>query len=133
MPLATLLLAAAATVSLARGANIPASTSSSNSSFPKFWAAAQPPAASLPLDGSFLSYSIEPAFWNYFVGENKQPNHFLFDTRSHVVARTGVTPIIRPGGATMDLSHYDPSSNGTATRDMADDGSLRALIYEKGF
>ena len=33
----------------------------------------------------------------------------------------------------MDLSHYDPSSNGTATRDMADDGSLRALIYEKGF
>jgi len=70
--------------------------------------------ASIPHANSFASFSFEPAFWVEFFGNASNPNPLTFGLLDLIVEHGG-SPIIRPGGITMDsmvsssLSRYaDP-------------------------
>ncbi len=85
---------------------------------------------SLPLDGSFLSYSVEPAFYELFFGNYSQPNQFTFKLLQHLTDRTGNrAPIIRPGGNTMDSANYDYYNKQTITRVTAPNGLIWRTTY----
>ncbi|KIK00113.1 glycoside hydrolase family 79 protein [Laccaria amethystina LaAM-08-1] len=70
---------------------------------------ASPPAnVSQLLDPYLISFSIEPAFLNEFLGNKTTPNKLglsLFKTLASMTGGIGV----RPGGNTVDSSIYDPT------------------------
>ena len=57
--------------------------------------------ASIPHANSFASFSFEPAFWVEFFGNASNPNALTFGLLDLIVEHGG-SPIIRPGGITMD-------------------------------
>jgi hypothetical protein len=57
--------------------------------------------ASVPHANSFASFSFEPAFWVEFFGNASNPNALTFGLLDLIVEHGG-SPIIRPGGITMD-------------------------------
>ena len=69
--------------------------------------------ASIPHANSFASFSFEPAFWVEFFGNANDPNQLTFGLLDLIVEHGG-SPIIRPGGITMDsmVSLHSPSSVG---------------------
>ncbi|KAJ7444823.1 hypothetical protein FB451DRAFT_1104514, partial [Mycena latifolia] len=68
-----------------------------------------PLTVSRPLDPALTSFSIDPAFWVEFWGNKTHPNEFSMQMLKNVAQRTGVYPVIRPGGVTQDSSIYDPA------------------------
>jgi len=70
--------------------------------------------ASIPHANSFASFSFEPAFWVEFFGNASSPNALTFGLLDLIVEHGG-SPIIRPGGITMDSMVSNPVSNGTGT------------------
>lgn len=75
--------------------------------------------ASIPHANSFASFSFEPAFWVEFFGNASEPNALTFGLLDLIVEHGG-SPIIRPGGITMDsmvssllLGHAGPMLTGT--------------------
>ncbi|KAJ7709588.1 hypothetical protein B0H17DRAFT_998910 [Mycena rosella] len=68
-----------------------------------------PLTASRPLDPALTSLSFDPAFWVEFWGNETHPNAFSMQMLKNVADRTGVYPVIRPGGVTQDSSTYDPA------------------------
>jgi hypothetical protein len=142
MPLTTahLLLALAASASLASCTQVPLLKDhtvhhphDAKTKAPALIAPSHAPADSTPIDGSYLSISLDPAFWNEFFGRNKQPNTFTMDMLANVVNRTGVPPYIRPGGNTQDSTSFDPKSNGTAERVTGADGTVYSTTYGRGY
>jgi hypothetical protein len=57
--------------------------------------------ASIAHTNSFASFSFEPAFWVEFFGNASDPNELTFGLLDLIVEHGG-SPIIRPGGITMD-------------------------------
>jgi hypothetical protein len=57
--------------------------------------------ASIAHANSFASFSFEPAFWVEFFGNASNPNPLTFGLLDLIVEHGG-SPIIRPGGITMD-------------------------------
>ncbi len=116
----------------------PTSTSSSSSSAPTHTAhhLTAPPSVptkgdvSVPLDASFLSFSIESAYFDYFFGTHGKPNQFTFALLQNLADRMGGQyPMVRPGGNTMDLSSFDPNSSASVTRITDPVNSLTSVIY----
>jgi len=67
--------------------------------------------ASIPHANSFASFSFEPAFWVEFFGNASNPNALTFGLLDLIVEHGG-SPIIRPGGITMDSMVSSPLSDG---------------------
>lgn len=65
--------------------------------------------ASIPHANSFASFSFEPAFWVEFFGNASDPNALTFGLLDLIVEHGG-SPIIRPGGITMDSMVSSPLS-----------------------
>ncbi len=85
---------------------------------------------SQPLDGSFVSFSIESAYYDYFFGQVGRPNGFTFALMNQLAERMGgVYPMIRPGGNTMDISEYNGNSKQMITRITDPKGALLRLTY----
>ncbi|CAO1617376.1 unnamed protein product [Sympodiomycopsis kandeliae] len=60
------------------------------------------------VDGSFLSFSIEPAFYTDFFGDNSTwPNNLTLSALYMLSNRTGTPSNIRPGGDTQDKMSFD--------------------------
>ena len=94
----------------------------------------EPPAADTNfIDGSYLGYSLDPAFWNEFIGRNKEPNQFTFSMFKNLDDRTGVSPYLRPGGNTQDSTIFDATSNGTAERVTGASGQVYSTTYGRGY
>lgn len=70
--------------------------------------------ASIPHANSFASFSFEPAFWVEFFGNASNPNALTFGLLDLIVEHGG-SPIIRPGGITMDSMVSCPLSDGAST------------------
>ena len=66
--------------------------------------------ASIPHENTFASFSFEPAFWVEFFGNASDPNALTFGLLDLIVEHGG-SPIIRPGGITMDSMVGIPSSD----------------------
>ena len=69
--------------------------------------------ASIPHENSFASFSFEPAFWVEFFGNASNPNALTFGLLDLIVEHGG-SPIIRPGGITMDSMVSTSSSSDDA-------------------
>ncbi|KAJ7252512.1 hypothetical protein C8J57DRAFT_1187577 [Mycena rebaudengoi] len=69
-----------------------------------------PPSISRRLDPALTSLSVDPAFWSEFWGNSSHPNHFSMQLLTNIAERTGVYPIIRPGGVTQDSSIFDAAA-----------------------
>ncbi|KAJ7594707.1 hypothetical protein C8J56DRAFT_1012852 [Mycena floridula] len=65
-----------------------------------------PSSLSRKLSPALTSLSIDPAFWVEFWGNNTHPNEFSMQMLKNIADRTGVYPIIRPGGVTQDSSVF---------------------------
>lgn len=61
-----------------------------------------PSSASAPIPSSFVSYSIEFAFFPDFAGNSSSPNEFSYNLLKNLGNFQGSTPIIRVGGNTQD-------------------------------
>ena len=61
-----------------------------------------PSSASAPIPSSFVSYSIEFAFFPDFAGNSSSPNEFSYNLLKNLGNIQGTTPIIRVGGNTQD-------------------------------
>jgi hypothetical protein len=70
-----------------------------------------PPSASAPVPSSFVSYSIEFAFFPNFAGNKSSPNEFSYNLLQSLGAIQGATPIIRVGGNTQDYYLLDTSQS----------------------
>lgn len=62
-----------------------------------------------PLPPSFVSYSIEFAFFPDYAGNSSAPNTFSFNLLSNLGGIQGSNPIIRVGGNTQDYALYNAS------------------------
>lgn len=62
-----------------------------------------------PLLESFVSYSIEFAFFPDFAGNSTVPNIFSYNLLSNIGNLQGSNPIIRVGGNTQDYAIYNAS------------------------
>ncbi|EDQ98404.1 glycoside hydrolase family 79 protein [Laccaria bicolor S238N-H82] len=70
---------------------------------------ASPPAnVSQLLDPYLISFSIEPAFLNEFLGNKTTPNKLGLSLFNTLASKTGGIGV-RPGGNTVDSSIYDPT------------------------
>lgn len=58
--------------------------------------------ASAPIPSSFVSYSIEFAFFPDFAGNSSSPNEFSYNLLKNLGDIQGTTPIVRVGGNTQD-------------------------------
>ncbi|KAL9620048.1 MAG: hypothetical protein Q9160_005426 [Pyrenula sp. 1 TL-2023] len=85
---------------------------------------ATPGDASSPIPESFVSFSIEFAFFPDFAGTPDNPNTLSYNLLSSLANLTGSFPVIRVGGNTQDYALYDPNlqtaTNGTYTSRSAD-------------
>jgi hypothetical protein len=79
--------------------------------------------ASIPHANSFASFSFEPAFWVEFFGNASDPNALTFGLLDLIVEHGG-SPIIRPGGITMDSMVSMLSSRGVESMLTETDRSL---------
>ncbi len=81
---------------------------------------------SVPLDGSYLSYSIEAAYMDkFFSGETATtPNTFTARLLQHLSDRTGKTPYIRPGGNSQDIAEYSANTQVSIDRIADDQGRV---------
>lgn len=82
--------------------------------------------ASIPHANSFASFSFEPAFWVEFFGNASDPNQLTFGLLDLIVEHGG-SPIIRPGGITMDsmVSLHSPNRFGPMLTE-----ANRSLIHQ---
>jgi hypothetical protein len=72
-----------------------------------------PSSASAPIPSSFVSYSIEFAFFPDFAGNASSPNEFSYNLLKNLGNVQGTTPIIRVGGNTQDyylLNTFQPEA-----------------------
>ncbi|MCJ1330096.1 hypothetical protein MMC10_006778 [Thelotrema lepadinum] len=80
--------------------------------------------ASAPIPESFVSFSIELAFFPDYAGNVSSPNTFSYNLLNNLGNLTGSKPAIRVGGNTQDYALYDPSlkvaTNGTYTSSSSD-------------
>jgi hypothetical protein len=79
--------------------------------------------ASIPHENSFASFSFEPAFWVEFFGNASNPNALTFGLLDLIVEHGG-SPIIRPGGITMDSMVSTSSSSSSSS---SSDDAIAAL------
>lgn len=68
-----------------------------------------PADASEALLDSFVSFSIEFAFFPDFAGNSSLPNTFSYNLLSNIGQLQGSNPIIRVGGNTQDYALYNPN------------------------
>lgn len=80
---------------------------------------------------SYSSFSIEPAFWQEFVGTADEPNELFFKLISQITSRGGL-PIIRPGGIAMDSMIFDPDGE-DVVRTMGADGEVYRTTVGPGY
>ncbi|KAK3062746.1 hypothetical protein LTS18_003443 [Coniosporium uncinatum] len=83
--------------------------------------------SSFPHSPSFASFSFEPAFWVKFFGNATSPNPLTFELLSRITERGG-SPIIRPGGITMDSMIFDPSAGDLVRTTNAAGGVYRTTV-----
>ncbi|KAF2152162.1 glycoside hydrolase family 79 protein [Myriangium duriaei CBS 260.36] len=86
-----------------------------------------PDGASSPLDNTFASLSIEPAYWYEYFGNFTDPNRFTFDLLDRI-SEHGGRPNIRPGGITMDSMLSDPSAGDPVRTTDAKGGVYRLTV-----
>ncbi|KAF1831612.1 hypothetical protein BDW02DRAFT_44515 [Decorospora gaudefroyi] len=87
--------------------------------------------ASIPHTNSFASFSFEPAFWVEFFGNATNPNNLTFSVLSRIHEHGG-SPVIRPGGITMDSMIFDPSV-GDVVRTTSPKGGVYRTTVGPGY
>lgn len=83
--------------------------------------------ASIPHSTSFVSFSMEPAFWVEFWGDADKPNKFMFDIFKEIIAH-GAQPHIRPGGETMDSMIFSPTAGNPVRTTSPNGGIYRTTV-----
>ncbi|KAI4701649.1 hypothetical protein J4E81_003389 [Alternaria sp. BMP 2799] len=78
--------------------------------------------ASIPHSNSFASFSFEPAFWVEFFGNASTPNNLTFSVLDRIHEHGG-SPVIRPGGITMDSMIFD-ADGGDVVRTTSPEGGV---------
>jgi len=96
-----------------------------------------PKDAAPPVLNSFVSYSLEFAFFPDFAGNLSSPNTFSDNLLANLGAITGSRPIIRVGGNTQDYALYDENLkiaiNGTYVPAISQDYPLIIAIGKSYF
>ncbi|EDR03121.1 glycoside hydrolase family 79 protein [Laccaria bicolor S238N-H82] len=91
-----------------------------------------PANASGSLDPYLISFSIEPAFLDEFLGNKSNPNALTLQLISNIEKVTGGIAL-RPGGATVDASIYDPSLVGNEVRTLSPAGAVWRTTWGPSF
>jgi hypothetical protein len=83
-----------------------------------------PKDAAPPVLESFVSYSLEFAFFPDFAGNLSHPNRYSYNLLNNIGSITGSNPVIRVGGNTQDYAVYDAdlkvATSGSYTAASAD-------------
>lgn len=91
-----------------------------------------PANASQSLDPYLISFSIEPAFLDAFLGNKSNPNALTLQLISNIEKVTGGIAV-RPGGATVDSSIYDPSLTGSEVLTLSSTGAVHRTTWGPSF
>lgn len=88
-----------------------AAATSGGSTAPLLVSLTAPSSASAPIPSSFVSYSIEFAFFPEFAGNKTVPNDFSYNLLKNLGKVQGTTPIVRVGGNTQDYYLFNTSQS----------------------